>query len=116
MVESVRLEPYDYIVAAFVASPDRSLLVMTQTGKIVHRTTDSLEASAPQKKKGLARYSQTRRDAGVRVVGAASVGDRDWAASLHSDGGLFLHRIETILNAGAIDSHGSVLAFTAGAG
>ncbi len=116
VVEAIRLEPYDYIMAAFVPSPGRSLLVMTQTGKIVHRTTDSLDASAPQKKKGLSLYSQSRRDAGVRVVGAAAVGEKDWAASLHSDGGLFLHRIETILKAGAIDAHGSVLAFTAGAG
>jgi DNA gyrase/topoisomerase IV subunit A len=113
VVEAIRLEPYDYIMAAFLAAPNRSLVVMTQTGKIVHRTAEGLEAASPQKRKGISLYSQSRRSAGVRVVGAAAVKENDRAISLHSDGSLFLHRIETIVNTGAIEPHGSVLAFTA---
>jgi DNA gyrase/topoisomerase IV subunit A len=113
VVEAIRLEPYDYIMASFVSAPGSSLLVMTQTGKIVHRTTDDLDSSAPQKKKGASLYSQSRRAAGVRVVGAAAVSEQDMGFSLHSDGSLFVHKIEAILNAGAIAPAGSVLAFAA---
>lgn len=114
VVEAVRLETYDYIMAALVAAPKRSLVVMTQAGKIVHRTAEDLETVTPQKKKGISLYSQSRRAAGVRVVGAAAVSQQDRAISLHSDGSLFLHHVQTIMNAGAIEPHGSVLAFAAG--
>lgn len=114
VVEALRLETYDYIMAALIAAPDRSLVVMTQTGKIVHRDTQSLDATPPQKKKGMALYSPSRRAAGVRVVGAAAVNEQDRAISLHSDGSLFLHSVRTITRGGAIEPHGSVLAFIAG--
>lgn len=114
VVEAIRLETYDYITAALIAAPNRSLVAMTQTGKIVHRTAEDLEAALPQKKKGVALYSPARRAAGVRVVGAAAVSQQDRAISLHSDGSLYLHRVESVVNAGAIEPHGSVLAFTAG--
>lgn len=109
--ESLKLSASDYLTAAFVLRPGDDLLVMTQAGKLIHWTEANLEPAGTARSRGQALFSPARREQGVRVVGAAALRAGDFAAILHSDGGLSLHRVSALSGAGRIETDGDLLAF-----
>lgn len=111
IVEAMRLGKADHLVATFPASMDVSVIVMTQIGKIIHRTADSLELASDLQRKGRMLYTTARRQAGVRVVGAAAVEQDGWALALHQDGKITLHNISELIGRGSIPVEGELLDF-----
>jgi len=111
--EVMRLESSDHLVAALVLSPQASLLIMTQIGKVIHRAGEDLEVVPSLRSKGQPVFSASRREQGVRVVGAVAVSEDDWGVALHGDGQLSLHAVKDLLGSGALDIRGELLAFTA---
>lgn len=111
IAEAMRLGKTDHLVAAFLAQQQQAILVMTQIGKVIHRTVESLEIAPNLARKGTMLYSTARREAGVRVIGAAAVDPKDWSLSLHRDGQVTLHLVSDLIGKGAIDPHGELLDF-----
>lgn len=109
--EAMRLESTDHLAAALVIEEGKTLLVMTQIGKVVALDEHDLPASATLKTKGQAVFSSQRRASGVRVVAAAAVDETDWAIALHSDGQVSLHAVSTLLGQGTLPVHGELLGF-----
>jgi hypothetical protein len=64
---------------------------------------------------GQAVFSQARREAGVRAVGAAAVEEKDWGALLVNDGRLVVYRMVDLFDKGAIPDadQGEILDFVA---
>jgi len=112
IVEAMKVKHADYLVSAFIIPPGKSLLVMTQLGKAVQRTSDNLELVTDLGRVGKALYSKTRREAGVRVVGAAAVAESDWGLALHTNGRLSIHATAQIFANGTIPVEEELSAFT----
>jgi DNA gyrase/topoisomerase IV subunit A len=111
----IQLGISDHIVAAFVASQKPSLVFITQNGKAVHRDIDWLEPASSFKTKGQSLLSKERREAGVRIVGAAAVDETEWGILLYSDGVLKAHRLDELLAAGSTQTdqpNASILSFS----
>jgi hypothetical protein len=102
--EVIHLGITDHIVAAFVVGQKPSIIFITQNGKAVNRDSSWLEPSSSFKTKGQPLLTKERREAGIRIVGAAAVEDTDWGAFLHSDGTLTTHMLRELLAAGSIPS------------
>ena len=100
--EAFRLGATDLLAAVFTAGGGRSILVMTQLGKLVHWTEDRLETVHALKSRGQALFSAQRRERGVRVVGAAAVREEDWGVAVHRDGRITAHAVRAMLESGAI--------------
>jgi DNA gyrase/topoisomerase IV subunit A len=112
IVEAMRLKSTDRLAAAFALPEGKSVLVMTQIGKAIHRTPESLEMVTDLGRVGKALYSKTRREAGVRVVGAAAVAESDWGLALHANGQISTHAIAEIFANGTIPVEDKLLAFS----
>jgi DNA gyrase/topoisomerase IV subunit A len=113
IVEAMRLGKTDHLVAAFPVAGDRAILVMTQIGKVIHRTVDGLEIATGLHRKGCMLYSTARREALVRVVGAAAVKRNDWGLALHQDGQISLHAVSELIGRGSIPVDHELIEFTA---
>jgi DNA gyrase/topoisomerase IV subunit A len=109
--EAVRLNPTDHLVAALAIKPEQSMVVMTQVGKAIHRTAESIQVADALKRKGKALYSKARREKGVRVVGGGAVDAEDWGLALHQDGAITLYAMQSLLQSGTIPVEGELLAF-----
>jgi hypothetical protein len=107
--DRIKLTASDYVIASFVPHPDKSLMFVTQTGKVIHREQSSLELSKSPLAKGQALISPNRLEQGVRFIGAASVRDSDRIAVLDSKGNLRVHMAETITGSGSIEAEGVIL-------
>jgi len=110
--EAVRLNSSDHLVAAFPFHSEQSILVMTQIGKTIHRTADTLEIAEALKRRGRALYSKARRENGIRVIGGSAVSRTDWGLALHQGGGITLHAMSALFESGTISVDGEILAFT----
>jgi DNA gyrase/topoisomerase IV subunit A len=113
--EVIHLGITDHIVAAFAAGQKPSMVFITQNGKAVHRDIDWLEPASSFKTKGQPLLSKERREAGVRIVGAAAVDEIEWGILLYSDGVLKAHRLDELLAAGSIPTgqpNASILSFS----
>lgn len=106
--EVLRLNITDHIVAAFTVpvgdTADTSLLFITQNGKIIQRHPDWLNAASSFKTKGQSIYSQERREAGVRLVGAALARKDDWGITLLSNGQLAIKKVGEFIGSGTLMS------------
>ena len=100
--EVIKLGISDHLVAAFVPPAQGALLLVTQAGKLIHRTLDSLETATSFKTKGQALLSPARREQGVRIVAAAPAAEGDYAAALHLDGRLTLHPVKDLFGSGIL--------------
>jgi DNA gyrase/topoisomerase IV subunit A len=113
--EVIRLGITDHIVSSFVVSQKPSILFVTQNGKAVHRDSSWLEVANSFKTKGQAILSKERREAGIRIVGAAPVDEMDWGIFLHADGSLTVHKLKDLLARGSVTSAqipATILSFT----
>ncbi len=104
--EVLRLGATDYIVSAFTESQKPSVVVVTDNGKVINRECGWLEPTESFKTRGQAVFSQSRRDAGVRVAGAAAVAPNDWGAALLSDGRVITSKMDDLLAAGSLPEAG----------
>ena len=112
-VESAfKLGNLDFIAAAFITSPGRPVLVMTQLGKVVHLGADYLDPAGSLRSRGQALYSQQRREKGVKVVGAAALQANDWTLALHKDGRLTVHSAHSLIDSGAMSEQDELVGFT----
>jgi len=111
--EALKLSATDYLVSAFVLGQKPALLIVTHNGKVIHREKNWLEPAASSKSRGQAVFSQSRRDAGVRVIGAAAVDESDWAAALHLDGKISVHPAADLFAEGSIVTASELVEFTA---
>ena len=109
--EAVRLNPTDHLVAAHALIPEKSVVVMTQIGKAIHRMAESIPVAEALKRKGKALYSKARREKGIRVVGSGVVDADDWGVALHQNGAISLHAMQAIFEGGTISVDGEILAF-----
>ena len=109
--EAIRLGSSDHLVSSFVFRPGTSVLVMTQIGKAVQITEDRLEVARSLKTRGQTAFSGQRREQGVRVVGAGSVREQDWAAGLHKDGQIILYSLGEIFASGKLPDQSELLSF-----
>ncbi len=100
--EALHLAATDYVVNTFVTAGKPALVVMTQSGKIIHREIGWVEPASTFKTHGQPVFSPSRRKAGVRVAGAAAVDEQDWAVTLDNQGQMTLYRMGDILAAGAV--------------
>ncbi len=102
IVEGMRLGKSDHLVAALPLAADQAILAMTQIGKVIHRSQDGLEPATDLHRKGTMLYSTSRRNTGVRLVGAALAVPEDWGVALHADGEVTLHAVSDLLGKGAL--------------
>lgn len=107
--ERIRLTSSDYVVGSFMTHSNESMLFVTQTGKVIHRESDSLELSKSPLAKGQALISASRLEQGIRFIGAASVRDEDQIAVLDATGSLNVYLTEAITGAGSIAAGGLIL-------
>jgi hypothetical protein len=64
------------------------MLFMTQTGKVIHRESESLELSKSPLAKGQGLIPPSRLEQGVRFIGAASVREGDRIVALDATRGV----------------------------
>lgn len=107
--ERIRITASDYVIASFLPRPDESLLFVTQTGKVIHRESKSLELSKSPLAKGQSLIPPSRLEQGVRFIGAASFRDGDRIAVLDDAGNINVYLAESITGAGSIEAGGSIL-------
>jgi hypothetical protein len=107
--DRIKLTASDYVIASFVPHADESMLFVTQTGKVIHRESNSLELSKSPLAKGQALIPPARLEQGIRFIGAASVRDADRLVVLDSKGNLKVHTAESIAGAGSIEAEGLLL-------
>ena len=100
--EVLRLGITDHIVSAFTVNQEPSVLFITQNGKAVHRETNWLEPANSFKSRGQPILSKERREAGIRIVGAAPVDETDWGVFLQSDGSLNAYPLKSLLETGSL--------------
>lgn len=112
IVEAMRLGKSDHLVSVFTLAEGQSILVMTQLGKVIHRSVESLDLAKELTRKGRMIYSTIRREQGVRVVGASSVSEGDWGCALHQDGTVTCHPISDLIGSGSIPVNGELIDFT----
>jgi DNA gyrase/topoisomerase IV subunit A len=113
--EVIHLGITDHIVAGFIAGQKPSLIFITQNGKAVHRDTNWLESASSFKTKGQPLLSKERREAGIRIVGAAPVDDAVWGVFLHTNGSLTTHKLSELLATGSVptgEQTNAILSFT----
>jgi len=113
IVEAMRLGKSDHLVSASALGEGQSVLVMTQVGKVIHRSIESLDLANELTRKGRMVYSTARREAGIRVVGASAVSDDDWGIALHQDGTVTVHPISNLIGSGSIPVNGELIDFAA---
>jgi hypothetical protein len=107
--DRIKLTASDYVIASFVPHADKSMLFVTQTGKVIHRESNDLELSKSPLAKGQALIPPSRLEQGVRFIGAASVRDADRIVVLDSKGNLKVHLAESIVGTGSIAADGLLL-------
>jgi hypothetical protein len=107
--DRIRLTASDYVIASFLTHPEESMLFVTQTGKVIHRESQSLELSKSPLAKGQALIPPSRLEQGVRFVGAASVREEDYVAVLDATGRLKVYSAQALTGAGSIEAEGLIL-------
>ena len=100
--ETLRMSNTDHLVSTFPVDQKSSLLVVTQTGKALHRDISWIEPTSAMKSRGQPVVSKERRSGGVRVVGAAAVEAGDWGVVLNTIGHLVVYKIGDLFNTGSV--------------
>ncbi len=110
--ERLHLSGTDHVVAAFILPSGASILILTQSGKVIHRSGEVLEPSHTMAAKGTSLIPPSRRDQGVRAIGASPVFDKDRLVVLQGDGKLSLQVVSDLSAAGSISAEAGLLSFT----
>jgi hypothetical protein len=99
--EALQMGLTDHIVESFAVGKKPWVVFVTQNGKIIHRDQDWLKTAASSRSRGQPVFSDDRRKAGVRLVGAAAVDETDWAAALDQAGNLAVAAVKDVLGSGS---------------
>jgi DNA gyrase/topoisomerase IV subunit A len=112
--EVIRLGITDHIVSTFMVHQEPSILFITQNSKAVHREASWLEQANSFKSKGQSILTNERREAGIRIVGAAPVDATDWGVFLFDDGALSVTKLQELLSTGRVPGQPStsILSFS----
>lgn len=109
----IRLANTDHVAASFALRGKPFLLIVTSNGKAIHRETSWLEPTVSFKSQGQSVIPASKREAGVRLVGAAAVSEDDWGVALWSDGLLTLHQAGDLFANGSLGAReAEVLTFS----
>lgn len=106
-----RLSSTDHLVRVMTVDADKSILVMTNVGKIIHLTEERLQSSATVPTKGATLFSTRRREEGVRVVDAVCVTKENSCCVLDEAGNLSAFNVERLSGSGTLEPSRDVLAF-----
>jgi DNA gyrase/topoisomerase IV subunit A len=101
--EAMRLSVTDHVVTGFHTGDKSSVIFVTQNGKVIHREMAWLNKAESSRSRGQTVFSQARRDAGVRIVGAAAVDAEDWGMVLRADGELFCNQASSLFASGTFE-------------
>jgi len=107
--ERIRLSATDYVIASFISPPGSQLLCATQTGKVIHRESKSIDTSRSSTSKGQGLIPPSRLAQGVRFMGAAAVQDGDQIVVLDSTGRLRILEADSMTGTGSIEAGGLIL-------
>ncbi|MBI3169371.1 MAG: hypothetical protein HYZ22_12880 [Chloroflexi bacterium] len=107
--ERIKLSATDYVVGSFILPADTSLLCVTQTGKVIHRESKSIETAKSASSKGQSLIPPTRLEQGVRFMGAAAVKDSDQVVILDAAGRINIHDVNTMTGSGSVQAEGWIL-------
>lgn len=107
--ERLRLGALDYVVAALPFPADRTLVCLTQNGKVVARPAGDFESSRSAAARGQALIPPSRLSQGTRFVGAVAASPKDRLAVLDSQGNLGVYITEELVGAGAVKTQGLIL-------
>ncbi len=107
--ECIRLSATDYVIGSFIMPADTSLLCVTQTGKVIHRESKSIETAKSSTSKGQSLIPSTRLEQGTRFMGAVPVRDSDQVAVLDATGRINIHDVNTMTGSGSIQADGLIL-------
>jgi DNA gyrase/topoisomerase IV subunit A len=102
--ERIKLSATDYVIAACTTPADTTLLCVTQTGKVIHRESKSIESSKSSTSKGQALIPPSRLEQGVRFMGAAPAKDSDSIVMLDATGRLQILEADSMTGAGSIEA------------
>lgn len=109
----LKLANTDHIAASFVLRQAPSLLAVSSNGKALHREAGWLAPTTTFRSAGKAIIPASRREAGVRLAGAAALSPDDWGVALWSDGALTLHQAQDLFASGSLGKRqADVLGFT----
>ena len=107
--ERIKLSATDYVVGSFILPADTSLLCVTQTGKVIHRESKSIEAAKSASSKGQPLIPPSRLEQGVRFMGAAAVKDSDRVVILDAAGRINIHDVNEMTGNGSVQAEGWIL-------
>lgn len=107
--ERIKLSATDYVVGSFILPADTSLLCVTQTGKVIHRESQSIEAAKSASTKGQSLIPPSRLEQGVRFMGAAAVKDSDQVVILDAAGRINIHDVSAMTGSGSVQAEGWIL-------
>lgn len=107
--ERIKLSATDYVVGSFILPADTSLLCVTQTGKVIHRESKSIEAAKSASTKGQSLIPPSRLEQGVRFMGAAAVKDSDQVVILDAAGRINIHDVSAMTGSGSVQAEGWIL-------
>jgi DNA gyrase/topoisomerase IV subunit A len=99
--EILKLSITDHISSCANVEKKPEILILTENGKIIHRETTWLEKANSFKSKGQSAFSQSRREAGARIISAVPVSKDEWCAALNLQGEIQVAQVTDLLNAGA---------------
>ena len=109
--QAQRLTSTDHLVRMLNVETDKSLMVMTNIGKIIHLSKERLQPTETIPAKGNTLFSARRKDEGVRVVDAICVTDKDFGCVLGKSGTLSVVSIARLSDSGKVDAESEILAF-----
>ena len=107
--ERIKLSATDYVIAACTTPADTTLLCITQTGKVIHRESKSIELSKSSTARGQALIPLSRLEQGVRFMGAAAVRESDSVIVLDATGRIRMLEAGAITGAGSIEAEAWIL-------
>jgi hypothetical protein len=109
--ERAKLDPTDHIIAGFTYKEEQLIFCLTQTGKVISKSTGFIEPMKAAVSRGQALIPSSRLEGGVRFIGAAAVGESDRLALLDEDGNLGLHGQPELTEAGSVQTECPLVAF-----
>lgn len=109
--EAIRLKSDDHLVAALVARPRDTFLAVTQNGKLIHRTANTLEITTSLHTRGQRLFSVQRQNQGTKILNATLIHTKGWAFAYHRDGQISVHVLQELLDTGKLPVHNELIAF-----
>jgi len=107
--ERIKLSATDYVIGSFILQAETLLLCVTQTGKVIQREGENIEAAKSSTTRGQALIPPTRIEQGVRFMGAVAAKAQDKIAILDAAGKINIHDVETLTGSGAVLAEGLIL-------